>query len=124
MVPGNRPHKKVNKWSDFGWDLSAEGDRSYASLHPPRAWLLETAGTKIPVERFSVINACRTMENPSCGSKRMIRGLQRRPAPPELPDSVGVSSRHKPTGLCPRAAVLVAGTAAQRGDLLLAPKAP
>lgn len=124
MVPGNCPCKKVNKWSYFGWDLSTEGDRSCASLHPRRGWLLETAGTKIPMKGFSVINACQTMEKPSRGSKRMIRALQRRPAPPELPDSVGVSSRHKPTGLCPRAAMLVAGMAAQQGDVLLAPKAP
>lgn len=124
MVPGSRPCKKVNKRSDFGWDLSTEGDRSYASLHPPRAWLLEMAGTKIPVKEFSVISACRTMENPSCSSKRMIRGLQRRPAPPELPDSVGVSARHRPMGLYPCVAMLVAGTAAQRGGVLLPPVVP
>lgn len=54
---------------DFGWDLSAEGDRSYASLHPPRAWLLETAGIKIPVKEFSVTNVCQAMENHSPGSR-------------------------------------------------------
>lgn len=54
-VPGDHPPEKVNKWSDFGWDLSP--DRSYASSHLPRAWLLQTAGTKAPVRGLSVRNA-------------------------------------------------------------------